>query len=167
MSATILSVIAIALSAVTFVLAYRAGQAADRRSRIPVLVFVYDEDRGWLLRNVGNGPALNITSAIRQTHEQAKDHWEAPTRVPPIERDGEFQLHWLGHANIAVLAATYQDFLAADTSREPRQYTVTSAYDLNEVVPRRLLPDWSFTQSVPHWSQEKIKMRSGPGGVSS
>jgi hypothetical protein len=164
MSEMVLSVIAIVLSAVTFGLTYRAGQAVDRRSRIPVLVFVYDEQRGWLLRNVGNGPALNITTAIRKTHAQGEDEWEAPTRVPPIERDGEFELHWLRHANVAVLAATYQDFLAADTSRKPRVYTVTSAYDLNQVVPRRLLPDWSVAKSVPHWHQQQVEMQAGPGG---
>jgi hypothetical protein len=164
MSEMVLSVIAIVLSAVTFGLTYRAGQAADRRSRIPVLVFVYDEHRGWLLRNVGNGPALNITTAIRKTHEQAEDEWEAPTRVPPIERDGEFELHWLKHANVAVLAATYQDFLAADTSHKARVYTVTSAYDLNQIVPGHLLPDWSVARSVPHWHQKQIEMQRGPGG---
>jgi hypothetical protein len=153
---TVLSLSAIVLSAVTFGLSYRAGQIVDRRSRIPVLVFVYDRHRGWLLRNVGNGPALNIMVAARQTHEQPENEWQAPTRVPPIARDDEFELKWLARSNIAVLAATYQDFLAADTSDEPRSYTVTCAYDLNHIVPQRILPNWNIKQSKPHWQQSKL-----------
>lgn len=120
---------------------------------------MYDRQRGWLLHNVGNGPALNIMVAARKTHEQPESEWQAPTRVPPIARDAEFELKWLAHSNVAVLAATYQDFLAADTSREPRSYTVTCAYDLNHIVPRRILTlgvliRASRTGNSPNWRRE-------------
>jgi hypothetical protein len=150
---TILSVAALVLSAITFVLAYRATLTADRRSRIPVLVFVYDNG-SWILRNVGNGPALNIIVAIRWRHEDPADRWDLPTRVPPIATDREFLLTWLGASNVAVLAATYQDFLQANTSGEARSYSVTSRYDLNEVVTRRILPAWSVDETVPHWARD-------------
>jgi hypothetical protein len=40
-----LAVAALALSLVSFVLTYRAGLPEDRRSRMPVLVFIYDDAR--------------------------------------------------------------------------------------------------------------------------
>ncbi len=133
---TALSLSAIVLSAVTFGLSYRAGQIANRRSRIPVLVFVYDRQRGWLLHNVGNGPALNIMVAARKTHEQPESEWQPPTRVPPIARDDEFELRWLARSNVAVLAATYQglsrgrylpkaSLLHGDVRLRPQPYRAT------------------------------------------
>jgi hypothetical protein len=46
MLATTLAFAALAISGLTFVLSYRATTAAERRSRLPVLVFVYDLDPG-------------------------------------------------------------------------------------------------------------------------
>ncbi len=64
MLATTVSIAAILLSGVTFGLSYRASRAAERRARIPVLVFVYDGAQGWLLRNVGNGPRGSAKSFL-------------------------------------------------------------------------------------------------------
>lgn len=146
-----LAVVALVLSAITFVLAQRFAAASDRRSRIPVLVFVYDADGYWLLRNIGNGPALNITLATKASHDDRK--WQNPTRIPPLGRDGEFRLTWLGDSDVAVLAASYEDFLGADTARRPRGYTVQMSYDINEVVPRKQLPRWGINESVAHWQR--------------
>lgn len=38
-------------------------------------------------------------------------------RVPPIARDREFHLAWLGHAGDFGLGATYEDFLSADVGQ--------------------------------------------------
>jgi hypothetical protein len=85
-----LAVAALALSLVSFVLTYRAGHAEDRRSRIPVLVFIYDDARGgWALRNVGNGPALNVLVAQKHVKGDRCGQWYRPVRVPPIARDQE------------------------------------------------------------------------------
>jgi hypothetical protein len=65
----VFSIVALVLSAVTFLIAQRSAVAADRRSRIPVLVFIYHSHGHWLLRNVGNGPALNIVMAIKEKHD--------------------------------------------------------------------------------------------------
>lgn len=152
MLSNIIAAAALILSMLTFGLAQRTARAADRRSRIPVLVFVYDPSGRWLLRNVGNGPALNITVAMKVNHE---DHdWKNPTRIPPISRDREFQLTWLHDYDVAVLAASYDDFLSADNSGKSREYTVQMAYDLNRVVPRRELPRWELTDTLAHWQRE-------------
>lgn len=95
MVANTIAAAALILSLVTFWLAQRSARATDRRARIPVLVFVYDDGR-WLLRNVGNGPALNIN----------------------------------------------------------KEYTVQSAWDLNQVTPRRELPRWKIEETEPAWRRE-------------
>jgi hypothetical protein len=148
----ILSIGALILSALTFFLAQRSAGAVERRSRIPVLVFIYDSSGRWLLRNVGNGPALNIVMAIKESRDDIS--WQKPTRIPPIGRDGEFQLTWLGDSNVAVMAAYYEDFLTADTQGESRGYTVRIEHDQNRVVPRRELPRWNLTESMAHWQRE-------------
>jgi hypothetical protein len=78
MLATTVSIVAILLSGVTFGLSYRASRAAEQRARIPVLVFVYDGAQGWLLRNVGNGPALNIEVAQKVVRGERAGSWINP-----------------------------------------------------------------------------------------
>jgi hypothetical protein len=156
----VLSSAAFFMSALTLGLSYRVWQLGDRRSRIPVLVFLLEPDRGWILRNVGNGPALNIVVARKASHGDAP--WLDPTRVPPIARDGELVLGWLVPGNdVAVLGATYQDFLGADTSRAGRTYTAICAYSLSSVRPGRRLPAWSMDETEPDW----IRLRQVRHGV--
>jgi hypothetical protein len=47
---TQVSIVAIVIYAVTFVVSYRASKVAERRARLLVLVFVCDDTQGWLLR---------------------------------------------------------------------------------------------------------------------
>jgi hypothetical protein len=152
-----IAVVALILSVVTFGLAQRFTSAADRRSRIPVLVFVYESNGYWILRNVGNGPALNITLAIKAKHDDRD--WQNPTRIPPIGRNDEFRLSWLGDSDIAVIAASYEDFLTADNPRRSRVYTVSMVDDINRVVPRRELPHWSAGESMAQWEREQRRIR--------
>ncbi len=152
---------ALILSLVTFGLTQRFASAADRRARIPVLVFVYDPTGHWLLRNVGNGPALNITLAIKASHDDRE--WQKPTRIPPIAKDAERKLPWLGDDDYAVLAASYEDFLAADNRRRSRVYTVTMAYDLNRIVPSHELPRWTVEESMAAWQREQAAGGHGGG----
>jgi hypothetical protein len=151
MLSSIIAAAALVLSLFTFWLAQRSARDSERRARMPVLVFVYDDGR-WLLRNVGNGPALNINTAIKYHHEGGD--WELPTRVPPIGRDREFHLSWLGAGNVAILAASYEDFLHGDTPRKSKEYTVQSAYDLNRVVSQRELPRWGVDETMPAWQRQ-------------
>jgi hypothetical protein len=151
----VLSAAAFVLSIVTLGFSFRAWQLGDRRARIPVLVFVLVRDQGWVLRNIGNGPALNVVVAWRDSHD-ATAPWLDPTRVQPIPRDGEIALGWFVKGmNIEVLGATYQDFLGADTARSGRTYTATCAYALSRVRPGRHLPDWSLDEAEPQWSRER------------
>lgn len=153
-----LAAVAVVLSVVTFGLTQRLASAADRRSRIPVLVFVYNSSGYWLLKNVGNGPALNITLAMKANYND--EDWQGRTRIPPIARDAAFRLSWLEDRDYAILTASYEDFLAADNMRRSRAYTVSMMHDLNRIVPRRELPRWTVKESEAHWQRERT---TGPG----
>jgi hypothetical protein len=151
MAAIAVSIAAIVVSGVTFGLSYRASTAAERRSRIPVLVFVYDGRQGWLLKNVGNGPALNIEVAQKVVRGEEAGAWLNPVRVPPIARDNESVLAWLGHDNLHGLGAVYEDFLSADEGKPGRVYTVTCGKDRNTVRPGRHLPTWAEAETLSSW----------------
>jgi hypothetical protein len=151
MLATAVSIVAILLSAVTFGLSYRASRAGERRARIPVLVFVYDGAQGWLLRNVGNGPALNIEVAQKVVRGERAGTWINPVRVPPVGRDKEVLLSWLGEDSMYGLGAVYEDFLGADEGAAGRIYTVTCGNDRNAIKPGRHLPQWSESEIVAQW----------------
>jgi len=100
-----LSSTALLVSVVTFALNYRHTRKSAVLTRKPVLVFEYDGEQGWLLRNVGAGPALNVIVAQKRVGGE----WFNPVRVPPLSKDGKFLLGWLGHVNTTGLGATYVD----------------------------------------------------------
>jgi hypothetical protein len=78
--ALILSVRALAVSAVSFVMSYLQSQRSAVTAVMPVLAFAYGEDGRWTVQNLGNGPALNVVVA-----ERADDRapWSNPVRLPP------------------------------------------------------------------------------------
>jgi len=150
----VLSVAALLISTGTLGLTYRAWQLTDRRARIPVLVFVLVREQGWVLRNVGNGPALNIIVARQAQHGDTE--WLEPTLVQPLAKDAEAPLRWLVEdMDVAVLGATYQDFAGADRSGAGRTFTAICANSLSSVAPGRHLPDWPAAAVEPGWRRER------------
>jgi hypothetical protein len=137
-----LSAIAVAVALTTFVLNYRIARRAVVLARKPVLVFVYDATRGWVLRNVGGGPALNILVAQRKVSAD----WFGPVRIPPLSRDAEFVPDWLGHTNSVGLGASYTD-------SEGRPYTSITGNDLTEVFEGPRFGPWPETEIGRHWNQ--------------
>jgi hypothetical protein len=107
MNETTLAVGALVVSVASFVISFLAARATERRARMPVLVFVYTFEKGWKIRNVGNGPALDVVVA----QKEVGGDWFEPRRVPPMGRDHELVLEWIGHDNEHGLGATYSDFL--------------------------------------------------------
>ena len=57
----------------TFVVNYRASAAAERRGRMPVLVFRQRTASGVVVDNVGNGPAMNIIFAQGRANDSSTD----------------------------------------------------------------------------------------------
>lgn len=66
-------------------------------------MFVYSED-GWGLRNVGNGPALNVVVARKPPGGE----WFQPVRVPPLAKDAEFPISWAAHVSKNRFGAAYE-----------------------------------------------------------
>ena len=135
-----LSSTALAVSLFTFWLNYRHARQVTVRGRKPVLVFLYDGTRGWILRNVGNGPALNVLVA------QKKDGtWFNPVRVPPLSKETEFIPLWLDHVNTTGLGATYTD-------SEGVSYTSTTGNDLTQIFDGLHFGPWKESEIGRHWN---------------
>ena len=139
--------VAIFISAVSVVIAFASlilnvvlNHRASVRARKPVLVFVDDPEQGcWMLQNVGNGPALNVLVAQRDS-----GHWFNPVRGRPLAKDAAFGLEWLGRVNVTGLGASYADF-------EDRRYTSTLGNEVARAFEGDLLPDWSDSEIRRYW----------------
>jgi hypothetical protein len=143
-AALFISVVSLTLALVSFAVNFVLNQRAAVRARKPVLVFVDDpEASGWVLRNVGNGPALNVVVAQRERELG----WFNPVRVPPLGRDAAFRLHWLGRWNAGGLGSTYSDF-------EDRRYTSTLGGEISRTYEGDRLPDWRDEEVKKHWFPE-------------
>lgn len=127
----VVSITALGFSIVSFLIGFRSARAVERRGRMPVLVFQYDGQRGWVLRNVGNGPALNVVVAKKHVQGPDRDTWFDAVRVPPLGRDSELLLKWLGHQGDFGLGALYDDFVADEEGG--RSYTSTCGNDLTQI----------------------------------
>jgi hypothetical protein len=143
---TILSGIAVIVSVFTFGLSFwftwRSAVAAKR----PVLVFVYEPSTGWVIRNIGGGPALNIVVAQKRIGGK----WFNPVRIPPLAKDKDFVPLWLHHVNTTGIGATYSDF-------EDRPYTSTCGNDLSVTTSGTKFGPWSETDIGRHWNQKKYE----------
>ena len=140
---TILANIEVIISGLAFIVSIFSlwhSQRASIASIRPVLVFIYDEKIGWSIKNIGNGPALNII--IAQKH--IKGDWFNPVRIPPLSTNSEFILSWLGHVNDTGLGAEYNDF-------ENREYSAICGNDLSKVYNKQMLPKWSEKEIGRHW----------------
>lgn len=148
------SVAALVVSAVTLGLTYRSWQVSDRRSRLPVLVFLDAPGKRWLLKNVGNGPALNIVVVKKLKHGDTT--WTEPTRVSALARDQEIEMSWLvGTGFVAVLGATYQDLVGADGKGRGRTFTTTCEYNINSVQVGERIPADVLSAGVADWIRVK------------
>jgi hypothetical protein len=131
-------VIAFGALVVNFALSHRASV----RARKPVLVFVFGDEHDrteWVLRNVGNGPALNVLVAVRSQGE-----WFNPVRVPPLAKDASFRLTWVMPYDQVGLGASYGDF-------EGRRYTATLGDEVARAYDGDRLPEWNDAEIVRYW----------------
>ena len=149
MNETILAIGALIVSIASITISYFAARSTELRSRMPVLVFIYSRHSGWMLRNVGNGPALNVIVA----RKRVKGDWFDPRRISPLGRDHQLVLEWIGHDNEYGLGATYSDFLEGEDQRRGR-YTVTCGNDLNRVRRGSHLPTWNESDIEAYWPSE-------------
>lgn len=120
---TTISVISAVIAAVSFVvaaLAYRLNRRNAINARRPAVVFEWDDGQGWKVRNVGNGPAVNVRVAVRGRFRG----WTQFVRIPALGAGAEFKLRWVGKLNAWMLGAEYSDFAG-------EQYSTISQHDMN------------------------------------
>jgi hypothetical protein len=140
-----ISMVALIVSITTLVLNYRNQRKGATLGRKPVLIFEYQRETGWTLRNIGNGPALDVVVAQR-----LKGEWFNPVRVPPLSKDGKMTLGWLGHVNNTGLGSIY-----ADTEGLP--YTVICGKDRNTHSDGLSIGPWRESDLGKHWNHPRYE----------
>jgi hypothetical protein len=116
----VVSVIAVVVALISFEVNRRAANAAERHGRMPVLT-PQIEKSAIVIRNVGNGPALNIVLAdatgelattdlrkIRVSLDAHNDNWENFRHLRPIPPHTEHRYSWVYKG---ALGLTYTDAL--------------------------------------------------------
>ena len=102
---TVISVVALVLSVIATTASVYFSRLGARTEVLPTLVFVYSADSGWFLRNVGNGPALNVLVAAEL---DSASGWTTPTQLYPVPEGERTWIQWVGHYPER-LAAIYSD----------------------------------------------------------
>jgi hypothetical protein len=147
MLAQIISVFALAFSAFSYGLARRAFQLSKEsavNSRRPVLAFVLEQG-GWVVKNVGNGPALNIIAA-----EAGPDlKWQYPVRLPPLGKDEPFPLTWPVAQHL--FALTYEDFAGIKYWSR----CIDTLSSTGKGVKVEGWPRWKNSEITPYWKASK------------
>ncbi|HZY35354.1 MAG TPA: hypothetical protein VFE53_01825 [Mucilaginibacter sp.] len=88
-----------------FIVGYGLAVSAGRTKSKPILVFSYETGAGWFLSNVGKGPALNATVAMKGQNGD----WKHYVRLNALPEGSKFQLIWLGKLDVPRLGAVYED----------------------------------------------------------
>ena len=135
-AAILISVASVAIAFASLVVNFVLNHRAAVRARKPVLVFV-DESRTWVLRNVGNGPALNVLVAQRDANKKT---WFNPVLVPQFAKDTSITLKWIDVASDPGLGASYEDF-------EGRRYTATLGGEIARAYDDDKLPKWNVAET--------------------
>jgi hypothetical protein len=141
------------LSLCVSLIAYFLSRNTNMSSKRPVLVFVYEHERGWVLQNIGNGPALNIV--VSQKDVKADRRWFNFVRIPPLSSKAEFSLRYLDHDNDNGLGVTYVDM-------ENREYSSTCGDDLT-LQSRGRVFDSSKAQITQVWKLQGPTDKTGVG----
>lgn len=137
-----IAAIALTFSMVSFAFTYHLTEQVSVTDIKPVLIYEYSGETGWILRNVGKGPALNVLVAQKQPQAS----WFNPVRVPPLAAGSSFVPTWLGHVNTTGLGATYTDV-------DGRKYSSTAGNDLTEVHDSYVFGPWKEDEIGRHWNQ--------------
>lgn len=136
---TALSVLAFCLSLISLLVSVRQFRQSAVRQMRPVLVFAWT-DKGWMLQNVGTGPATSVLVASSDESEQP----ELPVRLPPLAVGASFACEWEGAMRADTLFAGYTD-------AEGRPYTTKCVDDLCTLHVGWQLPHWELSTIAVHW----------------
>jgi len=146
-----IAVLALAVSVVSFVVNRRAADRAERHGRMPVLIpRVWDQQEGCIaVRNIGSGPALNVTIAhpldelidrdalgIDLTKARYRAMWDGFMHLQPLESGAECAYEWDYRRGIGL---TCTDALGT-------YYTTLATTYGTKVVDGRAMPIRRFTE---------------------
>ena len=138
---------ALLVSITSFVTGQINVARSERLGMQPTLVFEYSQQKGWHVRNVGNGPALNPVVSL--SWDEA--NWEQPVRIPSVAQGSAFRLQWIGHQNIRRLGARYSD-------AQERPYSATGKNDQTFAESSDAPPIWANAEVEPHWTlQDQVE----------
>ncbi len=136
----LLSLLALAVSVGTFAIGYFQNERSEELQRRPILVFQYDGIAGWSVKNVGNGPAVNVI--VVSSLEGAA--WSNPVRTPPIASGGEIPLPWLESPDLEKLGTVYSGIRGTS-------YNTVCDDDLNTFDKPNALPNWPASGATAMW----------------
>jgi hypothetical protein len=96
MSSAIFAGVALVVSLATFVVNYRWNQRAERRARMPVLVFRERRESDVTVANIGQAPAMNIIFVQGRALDRraitledgVHEQWFSPIHLRPLEPNG-------------------------------------------------------------------------------
>jgi len=159
-SSDVIAVVAVAISlvsAVAALLTYQRGIVAERRQRMPALVFGRDDANHsqLVIANVGTGPAMNIVYAQGRgpdpdgqiaIEEGFRETWFNPIHLRPIQPGEKVPISW--EVKRAGLGLRYTDAFGSP-------YVVkASDHGMRIFEGASHVPDWSL-QGMPYlWHVE-------------
>ena len=132
------SVAALAVSVVAFLVSYASVRDHDILAIRPILVFEYQES-GWKIENVGSAPAMDVVFT-RISGGEVYDN----IRLPALAKDAALDIRFARHDNQHEFAATYRDI-------EGRPYTSRSVNDVSTTHKGFDLPGSREKNLVPWW----------------
>ncbi len=125
---------------VVSIIAITVSYLSVRKSRIiglqPVLVFCFNRGGGWSVKNIGNGPALNIVFALLN----ADDQWVSPEGIPSLAVNGEFVF---GSFNTQIKIIGW-GCLYTDISE--RSYSSLQKGNKTQIIKGSLFPAWNYDE---------------------
>jgi hypothetical protein len=151
MASTVIAVAALFLSFATFVVNQRWDQRAERRGRMPVLVFRDRDESEVTVANIGSAPAMNIIFAQGRPvdasdkpialRDGAPESWFSPIHLRPLEPDGVVTVDcWMKHG----LGLTFTDVF-------DNKYAVkANDYGMRLFEGSGHLPDWSMRDDAKY-----------------
>jgi hypothetical protein len=186
-----IAALALAVSLVSFLITFTSDRRAERRARMPALVFVWDLAKDqWVVRNIGNGAAIDVVVAQRVIGDDPKashkvvdctrdadtelllpeGSWYAPVRIPALGQDTQFLLWWLPKKQqIFGLGARYYDIVAGDKRRRRSEMVTVCRRDVSKIYHGSWwhgtpMKDFDDTKTPRHWKLRGAHQRGGVRG---
>ncbi len=140
---TIIAILALGVSLVSLIASIWVAWQTHKWAVRPTLVFTFDGVNAWVVRNAGNGPALDVLVAKIPLRRPPGD-WQEPVRLPSLGKDASFALSWLGATDLEKIGCIYRDVSG-------RMYSSISEREITSVARRRRLPVWREEEIEMWW----------------